>query len=306
MGESYPIPQRLNLLIASLQLAVLLTCFKLVAGCQSWFSLIAVALLYGVAMNSAYAMLHEAEHGMFHSQRWLNQAGGVVLALFFPAPFHLLRQGHLGHHMRNRSDDEAFDFYFEGESPVWKHLQFYGILTGLFWVVIFFSNLIALIYPRLLKARYAAFDRPTQALLESLNPRYLLAIRLEAAAVFLLHGGLIWSFNIPLGNYLVMMFGFGAMWSALQYVHHYRTERHVLRGARNLRTLAWLDLIWLNHNWHLNHHLSPTVPWIYLPGLYQGNEFSRGSLALAYLKMWAGPSYTQERVENRFGGRLIR
>jgi fatty acid desaturase len=230
----------------------------------------------------------------------------VVLALFFPAPFHLLRQGHLGHHMRNRSDDEAFDFYFEGESPVWKALQFYGILTGLFWIVIYLSNFIALFAPRLLRARYAWADRPTEALMETLNPRYLGWIRLEAGMVVLLHSNLIYWLQIPLVNYLVMMFGFGAMWSGMQYVHHYRTERDVLKGARNLKTWAWIDLLWLNHNWHLNHHMRPTVPWIYLPFLFQGKEFERSSLMLAYLRMWAGPRFSSERVENRYRGRIIK
>ena len=110
-------------------------------------------------------MLHEAEHGLLHENRTLNDTVGAILALFFPAPFHLLRQGHIGHHLRNRSDDEAFDFYFEGESRLWKTLQLYGILTGFFYLAVILSNLLALIHPKLLKARWGDFDRPTRALL---------------------------------------------------------------------------------------------------------------------------------------------
>lgn len=121
-----------------------------------------VALGYGLVMNSTYAMLHEAEHNLLHPNKRVNEFTGATLALFFPAPFHLLRQGHLGHHIRNRSDDEAFDFYFEGESRVWKYLQLYGILTGLFWLVIVLSNLIAVLAPSLLKAKHATFDRRPQ------------------------------------------------------------------------------------------------------------------------------------------------
>ena len=36
--------------------------------------------------------------------------------------------------------------------------------------------------------------------------------------------------------------------------HHYGTERHVTKGARNLFIWAPLDAIWLNHNWHQTHH----------------------------------------------------
>ena len=59
-----------------------------------------------------------------------------MLALFFPAPFHLIRQGHIGHHMRNRSDDEAFDLYFDEDKPVWRWLYWYGIITGIFWMAV--------------------------------------------------------------------------------------------------------------------------------------------------------------------------
>jgi len=52
------------------------------------------------------------------------------------APYHLLRQGHLCHHQANRSDDEAFDLYFDGV----KWLKFYGIITGIYWVMVVLSN----------------------------------------------------------------------------------------------------------------------------------------------------------------------
>ncbi|MGH9657030.1 MAG: fatty acid desaturase family protein, partial [Bryobacteraceae bacterium] len=263
-----------------------------------------VAIVYGVVMNTGYALIHEAEHGMFHPHRRINTAAGVALAAFFPAPFHLIRQGHLGHHLRNRSDDEAFDFYFEGESPVWKFLQLYGTLTGMFWVVIALANLVALAAPSLLDPRYGRFDRPTASLLESLNPKYRAWIRLEALLAVAVHAALIAAFDIPLAHWAATLFGFGFLWSAMQYAHHFGAVRDVARGARNLETFALLDALWLNHNWHLNHHLRPTVPWIHLPRL-AGASQPRGSLVGAYFRMWRGPRFTRERVENRFAGRLI-
>ncbi|HWP57524.1 MAG TPA: fatty acid desaturase [Candidatus Acidoferrales bacterium] len=302
----HPIPARLNLLLAAVLLVLLPAILALAGKAGSRWELALLAIAYGVLMNSGYALLHEAEHNLFHPRPLVNQMGGVLLALFFPAPFHLLRQGHLGHHMRNRSDDEAFDFYFEGESPIWKALQFYGILTGFFWVVIVLGNLLALIKPRLLEPKYARFDRPTAAFLASLNPKFFRLVRLEALSVFVLHGGIIWLGGIPWQNYAAVLFGFGFSWSAMQYVHHFGTVRDVQKGARNLKTFRWLDALWLNHNWHLNHHLNPTVPWIYLPTLYSGPEFARGNLLLAYLKMWRGPRPAAEHVENYYAGVIVR
>ena len=147
MSEEFPIPGRLNLAIATVQLVALAGLLALAGAVDSSWALAGLVIGYALVMNSAYAMLHEAEHGLLHTNKRLNDFTGAVLALFFPAPFHLLRQGHIGHHLRNRSDDEAFDFYFDGESRVWKTLQLYGILTGFFYLAEVFGNLIALVHP---------------------------------------------------------------------------------------------------------------------------------------------------------------
>lgn len=77
---------------------------------------------------------------------------------------------------------------------------------------------------------------------------------------------------MPLGHYAVLYGTFGFIWFAMQYVHHFGTERHVTRGARNLFVFRPLDALWLNHNWHLAHHEHPTVPWIHLPRLAEEDK----------------------------------
>lgn len=303
--DLHSIPARLNLCLAALQIIALLGLLWLAGRASGWW-LLPVALGYGLVMNSAYAMLHEAEHGIMHPSRGINDAAGMVLAFFFPAPFHLIRQGHLGHHLRNRSDDEAFDFYFEGESRLWKLLQLYGILTGFFWLVILLGNFIAAVWPRLLRPKAIEFDRPTAALLASLNPKFMPMVRIEAWAIILGHAALIWLWQIPLLHWFAALAGFGMMWSAMQYVHHFGTERDVVKGALNLRTWRWLDALWLHHNWHLRHHESPTIPWVHLPLLNEGPEQPRPSLPRAYFRMWRGPALTHSRVENRYAGKIIR
>lgn len=66
---------------------------------------------------------------MLVPHRTANDLLGSFMALFFPAPFHLIRQGHR-YHLRNRSDDEAFDLYFDGDHRVWRFLVLYGIVTS--------------------------------------------------------------------------------------------------------------------------------------------------------------------------------
>jgi len=304
----FAIPTRTNIAIMVCQFAALAGCFYAAAHVHGWWSIGMLAVGFGILMNSVYSVIHEAEHAMlFPSRRW-NDLAGVVMTLFFPAPFHLIRQGHLGHHLRNRSDDEAFDLYFEEDHPIWRWLVLYGILTGCYWIVVVLSNVVFLVAPFAINKKYWEFDRPSEAFMESLNPRYRGLIQVEAASVILLHALIVWGFGIHLLNYALMYFGFGLTWSSMQYVHHYGTERHVTRGARNLWIFGPLDAIWLNHNWHRTHHEHPTVPWPHLPGLSADELFQpqRGFLPLAYLRMWRGPRLARDHVENKFSGQIIR
>jgi len=301
------IPTRLNAAIIVAQLGAIGLCYYAAAHAHNVLTLGALALLFGVLMNSVYSIIHEAEHAMLFPDRRWNDLAGAIMALFFPAPFHLIRQGHLGHHFRNRSDDEAFDFYFEGDHRLWRHLVLYGILTGCYWIVVVMSNVVFLFFPFAANKKYWEFDRPSVAFMESLNPSYRRLIQLECLAAILLHTIVIVVLQIPLWNYAFMYFGFGFSWSAMQYVHHYGTERHVTRGARNLRVWEPIDRLWLNHNWHRTHHEHPTIPWIHLPALGRVEQSQRrGFLLWAYLKMWRGPSPAKEHVENQYAGRIIR
>ena len=301
----YVIPARLTLAVVALQLAGLAACFLAAARAQAWWHLALLAAAFGVLMNSVYSIIHEAEHAMLLPGRRVNDGLGAFMALFFPAPFHLIRQGHLGHHLRNRSDDEAFDLYFEGDNPLWKYASLYGILTGLYWVIVVLSNVVVLVCPWVLQKKYWEFDRSSSAFMEALNPRYSRFIQFEALAAVALHTVIVWGFGIPLLHYAVMYFGFGFTWSAMQYVHHYGTERDVTKGARNLWVWRPLDLLWLNHNWHQAHHRHPTVPWTYLPDIGREENPQRGFLPWAYLRMWRGPRRTDQRVENKYAGRVI-
>src|SRR6266576_1735359 len=203
------IPVKLNLIIITLQLAAIAACCIAASKAQSTWTLAVLAVVFGIVMNSVYSIIHEAEHAILFPNRFWNDLAGACMALFFPAPFHLIRQGHLGHHFRNRSDDEAFDFYFEGDHRLWRCLVLYGILTGCYWIVVVLSNVVFLLVPFAANKKYWNFDRPSLAFMESLNPNYRRLIQLECVAAIVLHMLLVWWFHIPLLNYAVMYFGFG-------------------------------------------------------------------------------------------------
>jgi fatty acid desaturase len=302
--QSHEIPQALNAAVIALQLAAIATCLSLCRSASGW-ALFALAIVFGIVMNSVYSVIHEAEHRILFTTLWINETAGALMALFFPAPFHLLRQGHLGHHMRNRSDDEAFDLYFAEDNRLWKCCVLYGIVTGGYWLFVVAGNVAVLLLPFLYNEQYWHFDRASVAFLRAFNARDRHVIQAEAALAIALHAGIVTWLQIPLLRYAGMYAGFGLLWSAMQYVHHYGTQRDVLGGARNLWLGQPLDLLLLNHNWHRTHHENPTIPWTELPSHGEREKGLRGFLPWAYLKMWRGPTLTTERVENRYAGRII-
>jgi fatty acid desaturase len=305
-ADDFPIPARLNMLIAIGQVAAALLIFYGASLATSPIQVLLLALAFAVLGNSIYSIIHEAEHRMVHPNPPVNDTIGTIMALFFPAPYHLIRHGHLCHHRFNRSDHEAFDLYFDGDIPLVKWLKFYGIITGVYWITVALANVAVLVCPFLLKRKYLEFDQPIAEFVESLDARQWWLIRAEALLAIVLHAVIIVALGIPLLTYFLIYFAFGFSWSAMQYVHHFGTERHVLRGTRNLWLFAPIDAMWLHHNWHLTHHQQPTVPWIYLPTLAREQDPHREFLLPHYLRMWRGPRYTDQHVRNRFTGRIAK
>lgn len=292
----YPIPTVRNACIIAVQLLLFAVIMAAAAAATAAWQVAALAAAFAIVGNSIYAVIHEAEHGLLHPNRRINDALGTCLALLFPAPYHLIRQGHLGHHRRNRSDDEAFDCWFDGDRPWLKRLIFYGIITGCYWILVACSNVLVLVVPFLFAKQWFAFDRPSAAFMAALDPRLFRRIQLEGAAAIMLHILIMRLLGISPLVYAAVYFGFGFSWSAMQYVHHYGTPRDVIAGTRNLRFIAWIDAVWLNHNWHLVHHQKPHVPWPYLPALGADAPEQRESLVWHYLRMWRGPRHTTTRL----------
>ncbi len=60
--------------------------------------------------------------GMFHARRAFNDLFGRVLSAFFPTAFRFQQICHLGHHRRNRSEAEMFDYYRPGDNVLMKYV----------------------------------------------------------------------------------------------------------------------------------------------------------------------------------------
>src|SRR5215468_11644785 len=147
------IPSRLNLVIAVAAIAVAVACLWSAAHAPHWTVLALAAFVFSFANNTIFSLQHECVHGTFHPNRRVNELAGVLFAAFFPTAFAIQRISHFGHHRRNRSDLELYDYYLPHQSRWLKTYWIYCLLTGSYWAIIPVAVLVYLFCPFLFRAR---------------------------------------------------------------------------------------------------------------------------------------------------------
>ncbi len=289
-----PIPGMLNLALGATAAATAMGLLVFASRTDSWAWRIAAAVAFSYVNNTIFSLLHEAVHRHLHPNQRVNEWGGRVLAAFFPTGLEFQRVCHLGHHRRNRTDAEVFDYILPGENRALKTVQWYGILTGLYWLLPPLGCLLYLIWPgffhpskRLRETRYFQ-QTSTAAMLSGFEGAPQRTIRLEILGSFALQAAFIWLLDLNLVGWLTCYAAFGFNWSSLQYADHAFTERDVHDGAWNLRVNRVVQYLFLNYHHHKAHHQDPQIPWVHLPKHVDFTE-KRPSFLSIWLRMWKGP-----------------
>src|SRR6516162_7749147 len=76
-----PIPNRLNLCLASLVFAGAMALVWLGSQATAWYDVLLVGIAFSYLMLTNYALLHEAAHGNLHSSNRVNYLLGVLSGL---------------------------------------------------------------------------------------------------------------------------------------------------------------------------------------------------------------------------------
>ncbi|MFL6201227.1 MAG: fatty acid desaturase family protein [Thermoanaerobaculia bacterium] len=289
-----PIPGALNLALAAAASASALGLLAFASHTSSWGWRIAAAVAFSYVNNTIFSLLHEAVHGHLHPHPRVNEAAGRFLAAFFPTGLGFQRVCHLGHHRRNRTDAEVFDYILPGESRLLKTVQWYGILTGLYWLLPPLGCLLYLVWPgffhlpeRLRNTRWSR-QTSTAAMLSGFEGAPERTIRLEILFSFAFQAACIWLLDLSAAGWLACYAAFGFNWSSLQYADHAFSERDVHDGAWNLRVNRLVQYLFLNYHHHKAHHRDPQIPWVHLPKHVDFTE-RRPSFLSIWLRMWLGP-----------------
>jgi fatty acid desaturase len=279
-------PEPLNwlLLFAS---AIATAALLRVASHGAWYVAIAASLAFAFVNNVPFALMHEAVHGVAANTPKRNYVLGVLASCLFPTSFTLQQKAHLGHHLRNRTDSDLYDYYLPTQSRFARNVWLYGgNLLGLYWFCIPLSNILYLLATPLYRSR-TFIERAAPKLgfgphvrdIAELPP---LRVWLEIAAAFGVQALLWWALDFRWQGWLLAHWLFAMHWSALQYVDHAWSARDVAGGAWDLRVPAPVRWLTLNYQLHRAHHTHPAAPWTELPSLAGGGP----SFWQIYASLW--------------------
>jgi len=263
----------INTLILVLALLTCAACLW-AASHLAWGWALLAAFVFAHVANTLFALVHEAVHGVASTSTMWNNTLGRVAGWVFPLSFTLQRIAHLGHHQRNRTDSELYDYYLPHESRWWRNVWMYlGNLLGLYWLCVVLSNALLLVAPWLYRSRW--FVRTLAPALgfgpymHDIAQAAPLRLWLEVAAAALYQAVLFYVLDLHGPGVALCYAGFALHWSVLQYATHAWSARDVRNGAWNLRVLAPSRWLALNYHYHLAHHQNPHLPWYALPAAVQ-------------------------------------
>lgn len=249
-------------------LIVFLATYSLWALATTWlwsvFPTLAI-LAAGLAVAQFSSLTHEVLHGHPFRSQTLSEA------LVFPGlsvfvPYLRFKDTHLQHHF----DPALTDPYDDPESnycdpAVWARLSPVAKL------ILRFNNTLVgrvLIGPVVSTVTFLAMD---WCLARDGNRRVILGWALHVTGVGLVLAWLMTVGQMPVWAYLVAVYVSMSLLKIRTFLEH---RAHDQARARTviIESRGPLSLLFLNNNFHVVHHMHPTVPWYRLPGLYFGNR----------------------------------
>lgn len=290
--KRFPIPNLLNGVLSVMQLAVSLGLLAVMSRTASWVFW-ASAVAFAFVMQMGFSLIHEAQHNKLHAHSAVNEGLGILLAAMFPGSFQFMKVAHLAHHRRNRSDAELVDYILPNESRLAKWTQYYALVCGLVWLGVPLLTVLISLVPWSVVRRRAARNKQDELAGGATNYlRTVAEVRPQRVRLELIAVGAFWLLAVSVLHLewralWVAYAAFGFSWASQQYVYHIRTPRHLVEGALNLKLWAPLRLLYLNFNYHLEHHRAPGVSWIYMPGLAKAPASQ--PYWVTYLRIWPPP-----------------
>jgi len=292
--EKYPIPNRLNGFIIGVSSIFHILLLWIGSHLPTDWALLGIGLLFSLNLIPVYSLIHEAEHGLLHSNSKWNYMLGAWLGILFFAPFSFLRKCHLNHHTHNRTDYEMWDLYYEHQNKWVRHGYLYLIMMGMTWILIAVATVLFSFAPRLVYSRIFTWNRDIRGLIKDTDREVILrrTIR-ESRLVLTFYAVLFFVLQLEPLAFLILFLIHGFIWTSQNYVNHAFSPRDIINGAHNHRMNPVFKYLYLNFHLHLAHHQNPKIPWIHL-NRFVKKDSGRFSYWKTYFRLWKGPELTYE------------
>ncbi|MCK6627498.1 MAG: fatty acid desaturase [Anaerolineae bacterium] len=242
------------LLIASGWLAVL--------SWGTWWAIPAF-LTFGTIYSSADARWHECGHGTPFKTRWLNEF------FYHVSSFMTLREAHLWRWSHARHHTDTIIVMQDPEIQVMRPADLLKIMGDFFWLYSGPSEVL-----RIVRHALGRPDANVRTYVpETVRQKMYWSSRIYVA-IFIAFG--IWSYAI--GSFLPLMFiglpRFYGGWlhQLLGLTQHAGLAENTRDHRQNTRTVyinPVFQYLYMNMNYHIEHHVIPMVPFHALPKLHQ-------------------------------------
>jgi len=226
---------------------------------SAWF--IPMLIIHGSAIAvPAYALSHECAHGTAFRTRWINETLFWISSLIYYEEPYYRRYAHARHHTYTWIN--GFDAQMPFETPMtfkgWL-LETTGIGYFIFITRAMYANALG---------RFS--DQVREFTPASELPKlqwgawiFLLVYLVIALAILLGADFLFWYLVLPrvLGNPILFLY------TIIQHVDMEEDQLDLRRSTRSFRTNAFSRFLYMNMNYHVEHHMYPTIPFHALPAL---------------------------------------
>src|SRR6187397_414803 len=151
-AEEYKIPGKINMIILLVCSCAYFTLLWAASHVDHYGWVVLMGVLFAFIMVPVYSLIHEAEHGILHSNKRINDLMGRWLSTLFIAPYTFFRHCHLKHHKKNRTDEEMWDLYYEHQSKKLRYGNLYLMMAGFGYLALWLSVLLFAIAPGLVNS----------------------------------------------------------------------------------------------------------------------------------------------------------
>ncbi len=256
-------------LTISLQWAIILSVGTLAVWSGHWAAYLLAAVIIASRQQALGILVHDATHYLLFSNRTVNDIVSD-LCCGFPISISttLYRSTHFWHHRFTNTENDP-DLVLQRQDPDWRWPKTRREALTLFFRCVFGLNLLS-------AAKAAMVWAPGNHLFDPITPAY----PLRARVLFVASSIVVWAVVIKSGIVLpALLLWVLPAFTVLNITNRMRaTAEHVmmpatheLNAARTVIPRAWerFFVAPLNINYHIEHHMFPSVPGRNLGRLHQ-------------------------------------